>query len=281
VLGLALGVRVDLAPLALLAVGLERGARTRFAVGLVAALAVWLPGFALALPPEGYSAALGFARGHFLVWGSSALAGAGGEGAARGLVLALGGPLFAGASAWGTRRAPAHLRNALFLGLAPYAAWVLLGQNLASPRHLLPLAPALALTAAHALALAGSTRARGAWTAALLASLLATGVLAAAPHPDGRALAARVSAVCGDCAAIFGGPEVRLLEHYGVSGVPTYRRATVDEVRRDVAAWSELGGAIGITSALANSGELRARPIRIGEGLLLYRIEAAELRYTP
>ena len=193
-------------------------------------------------------------------------------------MLAFGGPLFAVASAWGARRAPRALQSVLFLGLAPYAAWVLLGQNLASPRHLLPLAPALALTAAHALVELGSAHRRALGGAALLASLLITGGLAGAPHPDGRALAASVSALCGDCAAVFAGPEARLLEHYGSGRALLYRRASVAEVRRDLAAWPELEGAIGISSTLADSAGLPVPAEGVGAGVRLYRIDAAALR---
>jgi hypothetical protein len=155
---------------------------------------------------------------------------------------------------------------------------VLLGQNLASPRHLLPLAPALALTAAHALAPLRSVRGRALAGAALGASLLGAGLLARAPHPDGRVLAARVAERCRDCAAIFAGPEVRLLEHYGAGGALLYRRASVAEVRRDLAAWPELSGTIGLVSTLADSADLPAESVPLAAGLHLYRIDAEALR---
>ena len=107
-----------------------------------------------------------------------------------------------------------------------------------------------------------------------------TGRVARTPHPDGRELAARVGALCADCAAVFGGSEVFLLQRYGVAGPLLYRRASVAQVRRDLAAWPELEGPIGITSALADSAALPGQGSRVADGLRLYRLDASALRFA-
>jgi hypothetical protein len=52
----------------------------------------------------------------------------------------------------------------------------------------------------------------------------------------------------------------------------------LDDVRRDLAAWPDLSGAIGITSELRGSETLGAEPRDLTGGLRLYRIDAAALR---
>jgi hypothetical protein len=184
-------------------------------------------------------------------------------------------PLFAVESAISARAPRRGAARVLVAGLAPYALWVLLGQNLAARATSCRSRPRSCGARAGRL---GSTRRRGLGLAALAVSLLATGGLAGAPHPDGRALAARVAELCRDCAAVFAGPEVRLLEHYGAGGLLLYRRASVAEVRRDLAAWPELSGPIGLTSTLADSAALSGTAEPLAPGQRLYRIDAAALR---
>lgn len=278
VLGLAFGIRADLAPLAFVAAALSGRERASFASGLALGVALWLPALALALPPDALARGRDFAIGHFSVWGSTALAGAGASEAARGLAFGLAAPVLPLLAGLGATRAEPTLRRFLACALGPYALWVLLGQNLAGPRHLLPLAPAFALLAA--CALAGlerrSLRALAGLAAAL--SLLAVGLVARPSHPNGRELSARVASACAGCSAVFAGPSERVLEHYAPAGAPLYRRETLDEVRRDLAAWPELVGAIGVTSELAGSDRLFASPVILAAGLRLYRIDAAALR---
>jgi hypothetical protein len=278
VLGLALGVRVDLAPLAFVAVAFSARARVRFASGLALGVGLWLPALALALPPGAFARGTRFALGHFSVWGSTALAGAGRSTAFRGLAFGLAAPLLPLLGFLGARWAPKELGRFLACALGPYALWVLLGQNLASPRHLLPLAPALAILAASAIASLERRAVRVLAWGALAVSALALSSLVRPPHPNGRELAGRVRSVCPGCSAIFAGPSERVLEHYSPAGAPLYQRTSLDEVRRDLAAWPELVGAIGITSELAGSESLAAKAEQIAAGLQLYRIDAAALR---
>jgi hypothetical protein len=276
-LGVALGIRIDLAPLAFAAVALPRAARVPFGAGFAFGIGLWLPAFVFALPPGAPARGLAFALGHFSVWGSSALAGAGGSSAARGVALGLAGPAMLVLAVFGVRRAPEALRRFLAFSLGPYLLWVLLGQNLSSARHFLPLAPALGLLAACALAAIPRGAPWALTCAALAASAVALAVVRP-PHPDGRELYARASAACPDCSAIFAGPSQRLLEHYAPAGAPLYRRASLADVRRDLDAWPMLDGAIGITSELAGPTSLVTPGSEIGGGLRLYRVDAAALR---
>mgnify|MGYP003450051494 CR=1 FL=1 len=69
-----------------------------------------------------------------------------------------------------------------------------------------------------------------------------------------------------------------MLEHYAPAGAPFYRRRDVDEVRRDLHAWPELAGKVGITSELAGSAGLGVEAVELSSGLALYRIDATALR---
>jgi len=277
-LGLALGVRVDLAPLAFVAAALPGRARRHFASGLALGIGLWLPALAVALPPGAFARGARFALGHFSVWGSTALAGAGRSAAVAGLAFGLAVPFLPVLGVLGAARAPAPLLRFLACALGPYAIWVLLGQNLASPRHLLPLAPALAILSAFGLATIERRVFRALAFGALGFAALAVSILAQPSHPNGRELSARVQSVCPGCSAIFAGPSERVLEHYAPAGAPLYRRANLEEVRRDLAAWPELVGAVGITSELAGSASLGAKGEEVAAGLHLYRIDAAALR---
>jgi len=278
VLGLALGIRIDLAPLAIAAAALPGNARARFAAGLALGVGLWLPAFVYALPPGGLARGVKFALGHFSVWGSTALAGAGRSAAVQGLALGLAAPVLLALSFFGTARVPAPLRRFLAFALGPYSLWVLLGQNLSSARHFLPLAPALALFAACAVSAIPRGAPRAAAYSAIAVSALALVSVPGPSHPNGRELSERVFSVCADCGAIFAGPSQRLLEHYAPVGAPLYRRANLDDVRRDLAAWPMLTGAIGVTSELAGRAGFDASGEDVAPGLRLYRIDAAALR---
>ncbi len=278
VLGLTLGVRIDLAPLACVVFALRPGARVHFASGLAIGIALWLPAFAVAIPPDGFARGARFAIGHFSVWGSTALSGAGLALAGRGLLLGLAAPvlpLFALVGGW---HAPAKLRRVLGFALGPYAVWVLVGQNLASARHFLPLAPALAILAACALAAIERRTLRTSGYLAVACGAIAVSTFAPPSHPNGRELFERVRGACPDCEAIFAGPSERVLEYYAPAGAPLYRRSSIDEVRRDLRAWPELTGSVGITSELSGSAGLGAEKVEVASELGLYRIDAAALR---
>lgn len=278
VLGLALGVRVDLLPLACAGFALPQGARLRFAAGIALGVAVWLPAFALALAPGGFDRGVRFAVGHFSVWGSTALSGAGNRGAARGLAFGLGAPVLPALGLLGGLRSRSPAWRFFALALGPYTLWVLLGQNLASPRHFLPLVPALALLAACAVSSFERVTLRSSALLAVAISALALPVVARPSHPDGRELVGRVQGACRDCSAIFAGESERLLSHYAPAGAPLYRRRDLDEVRRDLRAWPELAGRVGISSELAGSSGLGVEAVEVAPGLALYRIDAAALR---
>ena len=212
------------------------------------------------------------------MWGSTALSGAGTGGAARGLAFGLAAPVLPALALLGAFRAPAALGRFLAIALGPYTVWVLLGQNLESPRHFLPLAPALALLAASAVASFERKPLRASALAAVALCALALPVLARPSHPDGRELLEQVQDACRDCAAIFAGSSERVLSHYAPAGAPFYRRRDVEEVRRDLRAWPDLAGRVGITSELAGSAGLGVEAAEVASGLALYRIDAAALR---
>lgn len=145
-----------------------------------------------------------FTAGHLGDWGGGVLASATVGGPRPLLVLAslcqalgandLLGALVAGAAlASLTLLAPRRARRAAVVACLPYAAWLLLGQNLADPRHVLPL-----LVPAAALAGLGLRRAaaRPALRAGLaLALLVATGAGAARGVLEVRARGRQVDAL--------------------------------------------------------------------------------------
>jgi hypothetical protein len=206
--------------------------------------------------PDAFARGARFALGHFSVWGSTALAGAGRSAAVAGLAFGLAAPFLPALGCLGASRAPAPLLRFLACALGPYAVWVLLGQNLASPRPS-SLAPARVV------------RARPArWRPPSLSR--PRDLAARAPAP-GRAPSARVSAPARCAPSSRVEPEV--LEHAprpaplppASGGAPRSR------------GWPTLG-AIGITSELAGSERLGARSDDLVAGLRLYRIDAAALR---
>jgi hypothetical protein len=276
VLGLALGVRADLAPFAALALGLGRRDGVRFALGLAAGGAAWAIPFAASAPPAWAHAFLGFARGHFSVWGSSALAGAG-EPAEwlRALGLAAGGPAVAVLASIGVRSA--RWPRAGVLGCAAYALWVALGQNLAHARHWLPLAPALALLATAGVASLTPPRRRVLATG--LAALLALPVALAQRRArlDGEALVARALEACAGCDAVYAGASARLFARYAPPGFPAFRRSDLAAIRRDLDAWGLEGPSVIATDEIEGVAE---RGIRLGSvgPIGLYRIDPAALR---
>jgi hypothetical protein len=278
-LGLALGVRIDLAPLAALAAGLDRRSALRFAGGMAAGIATWLPALWLVGPPDLASALLAFGQGHLQRWGSSALAGAG-SAAQIGTSLALAGTGGIGAllAGVGLARLPHRRLRAPAWAVGAYALWVALGQNLAHPRHLLPLLPALVLLGALGLEALGRASQRVA-VAALGALLLSAALLHAqlprAPR-DGRVLVARALRACGDCAALYAGESKRLFDRYA-PGFPAYRRARLDSWVEDRAAWGLREATVLATSEVEGAAERGTHVARLAPGLELYRIEASEL----
>lgn len=276
VYGLALGVRPDLAPFAALLAALGRGERTRWAGGAVLGALLWLAPLAASSPPDWLARARAFAAGHFSVWGSSALAGAGAPADWLGaLLLAGSGPAGWALALLGARRA--RWPRALLLASGAYALWILLGQNLGNARHWLPLAPALALLGAGGLA--ALPRARNRALAALAIALLVLPGLRAAGRArlDGAALVARAIEACGGCDAVYAGASARLFERYAPPGFPCYRRNSLAAIRLDLEAWDLERPRVLATdeiAGVAQRGRLAAGAGPIG----LYRIDAAALR---
>jgi hypothetical protein len=276
VLGLALGVRADLAPFAALCAALGSGPRARFAAGLGAGILLWLAPLAAVAPPDWLERAAGFAHGHFAVWGSSALAGAGDPAELlRALSLAGAGPAGWLLAGLGTRRA--RWQRPLVLASASYALWIALGQNLAHARHWLPLAPALALLAASGIAALARPSLRALAAAALLALALPDLRGARRSALDGAELVARAVEACSGCDAVYAGASARLFERYAPPGFPAYRRASLAAIRLDLEAWGLDRARLVATDEIdgvAGRGALLARVGPIG----LYQIEPAALR---
>jgi len=275
-LGLALGVRADLAPFAALALGLEAGERRRFARAFALGAAIWALPFAALAPPSWARDFLVFARGHFSVWGSSALAGSGDPALAlRGLALAASGPAGALLGLLGTRRA--RWPRALVLGCATYALWVALGQNLAHARHWLPLAPAFALLGANGLARLASRPAR-VLAACLTAVLALPGVFAArSGRLDGAALVRRALEVCAGCDAVYAGSSARLFARYGPPGFPAFRRGDLAAIRLDLDAWGLEGARVIASDEIPGVPEHGVLLAAVGP-IAWYRIDPAALR---
>ena len=274
-----LGIRVDLAPCAVGLVAVAPGARSRLVRGLVCGIAVWLPLALVAYPPGSLPALVEFGIGHFTIWGSSALAGAGDTGAALWNLHALGpGVAALGLGLVGLRRAPREARRALALALAPYLVWLSVGQNLANARHLLPLVPACALLAGHGLASLATTAQRTAGALALALLALPAFHPLLEPPLDGRAAVLRAVRECGDCLAVYAGPEERLFEHYAPAGFPAYRRASIASIRRDLQAWQIGRAQVLVTSGVSGAASYGPAVAHLGRGLELYRIETAALR---
>jgi hypothetical protein len=276
VFGLALGVRPDLAPFGALLLGLEARERRHFAAGICVGVALWaIPLLTLASPAWAGSF-LGFARGHFSVWGSSALSGAGDASEwLRALGLASTGPAGALLAALGARRA--RWPRALALGCAAYALWIALGQNLAHARHWLPLAPALALLGTLGIASLARPRAR-ALAAGLAAALALPGLLAARrSRLDGEALVARAIEACAGCDAVYAGASARLFARYAPPGFPAFRRSDLAAIRLDLEAWGLERARLIATDEIDGVAE---RGLRLGSvgPIGLYRIDPAALR---
>jgi hypothetical protein len=275
-LGLALGARPDLAPFAALLAALGRGERARWATGAALGALAWFAPLAAAAPPDWLERARAFGAGHFSVWGSSALAGAGEPREWLGaLALAGTGPAGWALALLGAQRA--RWPRALALATGAYTLWILLGQNLAHARHWLPLAPALALLGVGGLAALPGRRAR-ALAALALVALGLPGLLAARrARLDGAALVARAVTACGSCDAVYAGASARLFEHYAPPGFPAYRRASLAAIRLDLEAWDLESASLLATDEIAGVAQRGARVAAVGP-VGLYRLDAAALR---
>jgi hypothetical protein len=277
--GLAMGVRIDLAPFVAGGAALASGRARSLACGLAVGLLCWAVPFLAVAPPDAFARAAQFALGHFRDWGSSLLAGVGSRDAFLGSFL-LAGSGAAGLALlpYGLCRALPETRRFLLWGLGPYLAWVLVGQNLAQPRHFLPLVPALGLLVAAALAGLPSRSLRALAVAALALGSLPVYARALAPRLDGRALVHRAVAACADCDALYAGESRRLFDRYAPPGFPVFRRAGVGEIALDLEAWAGLATDILATDEIEGVARLGAPVADLGGGLRLYRIPVSALR---
>lgn len=246
-LGAAAAAKPDLALFLSALLTLPPPAHRRAALAALAALVVATVGAAagaggaVALATEGAR----FLGGHLTDWGGGvaataapggprlALAAApllGGLGGATPLALLLAGGLLGALAA----RAPRPLRRAALVAGLPYALWLLLGQNLANPRHALPLLPLLVVVAG-----AGLRRVPPALAAALtLAALLGAGSGAARAAAREAALgrpADALTAVVTPGARLYAGGEARAVA-WRLPGADVRRARDLDHVRRDLLA---------------------------------------------
>ncbi len=276
-LGAALGVRLSFFPLGLsLWMLAPRGSQLRLAGAAASVVALWTAGLTIAAggPAALAQAMLTQQRGHWSQWGGSALTepgwarlgwlardclvdgfglGLGGEGwALLGLMaLIIFGQLYHPSyPSWiqASPPRPGWGRTALIVGI-PYAAWVLVGQNLhQEPRHVAPLVLFLAFGAAILLApgravlLAAALGVVGLREALLLREAPAAGAQLA-DYLNGRYRRGE--------ALVYGGRSTRFLELTpgGPEGVgrPSMGDVVVDLPRRD-----RLPRAIFVTDELDN-----------------------------
>lgn len=263
-LGLMVGIKADhallLAPLLLP----EHRRIERWGAAL-AGLVVWLlPLLQLVGPGALCEEGRVFLRGHMTDWGGAVtssdgpgvparalrlLAGVGaGLGLPTGLAASLGGPLLLSLSAsgwlrWSRREAGetsgdhSGLR-VLAVGVPPMTAWILLGQNLAHPRHLLALLPIVLLGL-------GALEARRVALAMAIGLALA-GVFQVAPelgreatHPSRLALRRFIEAGPDELRApatrIFGGEVIRVLEPAGLRCSLRRARTRADLIEQQLA----------------------------------------------
>ncbi|MGE0710626.1 MAG: hypothetical protein AB7N76_27535 [Planctomycetota bacterium] len=193
-LGAAAAAKPDVALfLALLLLPCARAARPGRAAGIAAlALAPWVAFGALALVEgcggveRAWHEGLRFVSGHLGDWGGLdrsapralfACAPLGDLGPDA-VAARLAGVVLLAALAL---RAPRALRRAALIGAGPYGLWLLFGQNLAHPRHALPLLPFLLVLAARGLPARGARGRRAALAAGALALVAVASTLVRAP----------------------------------------------------------------------------------------------------
>ena len=276
-MALAIGTRVSYWPLALsfAVVVARRPARRAALAGAVAGTLAWLAPF-IALVGAGELARLGRTHlyGHFTSWGGSVVTQSSVplrlwtfaralvyDGLfAHWLALALAAPLV-GWSLLVLWRSPAR-RAALVVAL-PYAAWVLVAQNVVEqPRHVLPLVTFACVAVGAAL-----SRRSLAAVAAVALALAASAPLAwqrAHTPPAAAQAAAWIAARFGapNAAAVFGGRSLRFFELVAPS-VVTRTRTWLSEVDVELARLDVLPKHLWITSEV----ELDAtRARRVGDG---------------
>jgi hypothetical protein len=274
-IGLGLGVRLSWAPLFVAMIALApRGERMRTsAVATLATLAWCVPFVWLVGPRHLASLAMTHAAGHFHVWGGTAIEepglmravwlardlfvdGLGVDSDAIGIAIAIVIVMLTavGFSEWRENGFP-HAR--LLWLLAPYAAWITLGQNIhQQPRHALPLV--VALVAALALAASGSRNPRtlGVALVGLLAMRTSSDANLRATAPAGEQLVvlADSSASQDRQVAVFAGASTRFFELAPNPNVTAVTVATFGDAEL------ALGHLPSIPSRILVTGELEGLP---------------------
>ncbi|MEQ9503780.1 MAG: hypothetical protein RIT81_43395 [Deltaproteobacteria bacterium] len=224
--------------------------------GLAAGTASWLVPLVVIVGPDALVGFVGFATGHFTTWGGAISADDGalertlvaGDAIAAGFggALPFVGVFVAAVVGLAVRnRRPALAPLALPAAIvAAYAVWCFLAQNVARPRHTLPIAVALLLALAFVVAHRGRR-----WAAVPIGAVL----IAAAGHAawiQGRTLppyaqaALHVQTVAAqEPVQVFAGRQGRLLERL-IPGVRLWRPATAAVLAREAAAAHRRGATV-------------------------------------
>ncbi|MCO5170661.1 MAG: hypothetical protein M9894_30390 [Planctomycetes bacterium] len=246
-LGAAAAAKPDLALFLSALLAVPRPARPRAALAAGAPLALAVVGAAAGVDGPAALALEGtrFLGGHLTDWGGGvattaalprprlALAAApllGGLGGRSSLDLLLAGGVLAALAA----RAPRALRRAVLVAGLPYALWLLLGQNLANPRHTLPLLPLLALLAGGGLGRFRPALAAGLALAALLGAGSGAARAVAREAARGRPADA-LAATVAPGTRLYAGAEARAVA-WRLPGADVRRARSVDHVRKDLLA---------------------------------------------
>jgi hypothetical protein len=271
--GLGLGVRLSWAPLYLALIALApRGERLRTsAIAAVAAAAWGIPFTWMVGPKHLVSLAMTHAAGHFRVWGGTAIEepgamrgvwlardlfvdGLGVDSDSIGIALAIVIVMLAvvGFLEW-RENDFAHAR--LLWILAPYAAWITLGQNIhEQPRHALPLVVAIA--AGLALAASGSRNPRtlGVALFGLLAMRTSSDANARATPPAGERLVVLAQSLASPDrpVAVFGGPSARFFDLAPHPDVTASTVATVGDAELAIGRLPSIPSRFLVTSELVD-----------------------------
>ncbi len=224
--------------------------------GLAAGTASWLVPLVVIVGPGALAGFVGFAAGHFTTWGGAISAEDGavhralvaGDAIAAGFggALPFVGVFVAGVVGLAVRsRRPALAPLALPAAIvSAYAVWCFLAQNVARPRHALPVAVALLLALAFVVAHRGRRWAAVPLGAVLLAAAAHGAWIQGATLPPYAQAALHVQTVAAQQPVqVFAGRQGRLLEHL-IPGVRLWRPANADVLAREAAAAHHRGATV-------------------------------------
>lgn len=278
VAGLGLGVRLSWWPLFLgVLVATPRASRRVVSAGLLAGLAVWLVPLGLVVDPSSLVEPFEFAAGHFTTWGGAVTAEASlsarliatassvvaGFGGVVPFAAVLGAALIA---LWDPRarsRVPALALPCGVVGV--YGVWIYLAQNVARPRHALPIAVALLLAAAF---VAHASRRRiliPVGAVLLVASTSFARLQGGSPAPAAQAAAYIRDRAAVEPVQVFAGRQGRLVERL-VPGVRLWRPADADVLLREAAAADRRGATVLVLDDTAAFDRLPTTEAAVFEG---------------